>query len=44
MINQDRLAETFKYLVEIDSVSREEGKFAKEIPNKKELRYLSKPL
>jgi tripeptide aminopeptidase len=31
MINKDRLAETFKYLVEIDSVSREEGKFAKEI-------------
>ena len=31
MINKDRLAETFKYLVEIDSVSREEGEFAKEI-------------
>jgi len=31
MINKDRLAETFKFLVEIDSVSREEGKFAKEI-------------
>lgn len=31
MINKDRLAETFKLLVEIDSVSREEGKFAKEI-------------
>ena len=31
MINKDRLSETFKYLVEIDSVSREEGKFAKQI-------------
>ena len=31
MINNDRLAETFKFLVEIDSVSREEGEFAKEI-------------
>jgi len=31
MINKDRLSETFKSLVEIDSVSREEGKFAKEI-------------
>ncbi|NNK85841.1 MAG: M20/M25/M40 family metallo-hydrolase, partial [Desulfobacterales bacterium] len=31
MINKDRLSETFKYLVEIDSVSREEEKFAKEI-------------
>lgn len=31
MINKDRLAETFKFLVEIDSVSREEGKFAKEM-------------
>jgi tripeptide aminopeptidase len=31
MINKDRLAETFKFLVEIDSVSREEGEFAKEI-------------
>jgi len=31
MINRDRLSETFKYLVEIDSVSREEGEFAKEI-------------
>jgi tripeptide aminopeptidase len=31
MVNKDRLSETFKYLVEIDSVSREEGEFAKEI-------------
>jgi tripeptide aminopeptidase len=31
MINKDRLAQTFKYLVEIDSVSRKEGKFAQEI-------------
>lgn len=31
MINKDRLSETFKFLVEIDSVSREEGEFAKEI-------------
>ncbi len=31
MINKDRLSETFKNLVEIDSVSREEGKFAREI-------------
>ena len=31
MINKDRLAETFKILVEIDSVSKEEGKFAKEM-------------
>jgi len=31
MINKERLSETFKFLVEIDSVSREEGKFAKEI-------------
>ena len=31
MINKDRLSETFKFLVEIDSVSREEGKFAKEM-------------
>lgn len=31
MINKDRLGETFKYLVEIDSVSRQEGEFAKQI-------------
>ncbi|MDY6790488.1 MAG: M20/M25/M40 family metallo-hydrolase [Thermodesulfobacteriota bacterium] len=31
MINKDRLGETFKYLVEIDSVSKQEGEFAKEI-------------
>ena len=31
MVNKDRLAETFKFLVEIDSVSRKEGKFAEEI-------------
>jgi len=29
MINKDRLAETFKYLVEIDSVSKNEGGIAK---------------
>ena len=31
MINRDRLAETFKSLVEMDSVSREEGPFAEKL-------------
>ena len=31
MVNRERLAETFKFLVEIDSVSREEGAMAGEI-------------
>jgi tripeptide aminopeptidase len=31
MVNRDRLAETFKFLVEIDSVSKEEGTISKEI-------------
>ena len=31
MINTDRLAETFKFLVEIDSISKEEGAISNEI-------------
>ncbi|RZB36198.1 MAG: tripeptide aminopeptidase [Desulfobacteraceae bacterium Eth-SRB2] len=31
MVNRDRLAETFKFLVEIDSVSKEEGTISREI-------------
>ncbi len=31
MINRKRLAETFKFLVQIDSVSKEEGVIANEI-------------
>jgi len=33
MVNRDRLAETFKYLVQIDSVSKEEGAISDEIKN-----------
>jgi len=33
MINRERLAETFKFLVKIDSVSKEEGVIANEIKN-----------
>ena len=31
MIDKNRLAETFQYLVSIDSVSREEGRLAREL-------------
>jgi tripeptide aminopeptidase len=31
MVNKDRLAETFKFLAEIDSVSREERAISREI-------------
>jgi len=31
MVNRDRLGETFKFLVEIDSVSKEEGTISSEI-------------
>jgi tripeptide aminopeptidase len=33
MVNRDRLAETFKFLVQIDSVSKEEGAISDEIKN-----------
>ena len=33
MVNSDRLAETFKFLVQIDSVSKEEGAISDEIKN-----------
>jgi len=33
MVNKARLAETFKFLVEIDSISKEEGRISREIKN-----------
>ena len=42
MINRDRLAETFEFLVGIDSISKEEGAISSEIVKIQELMSLSR--